>query len=51
MHLKNYSNKKSANQTTSYSGKPAGVIFIKNKPSQTNKFFIGDALFKTKLRL
>ena len=43
-------NKKSANQCSSNTGKPAGFIFTPNKPSQTNIFFIGDTLFKTKLQ-
>jgi len=42
-------NKKSANQCNSNAGKPAGFIFTPNKPSQTNIFFLGDTLFKTKL--
>ncbi|MBC7626033.1 MAG: hypothetical protein H7254_01955 [Ferruginibacter sp.] len=42
-------NKKSANQSSSYADKPAGFIFIQNKPSQTNIFFIDDTMFKTKL--
>ena len=42
-------NKKSASQCSSNAGKPAGFIFTPNKPSQTNIFFIGATLFKTKL--
>ena len=42
-------NKKSKNQCSSNAGKPAGFIFTPNKPSQTNIFFIGATLFKTKL--
>ena len=41
--------KKSANQCSSNAGKPAGFIFTPNKSSQTNTFFIGATLFKTKL--
>ena len=43
-------NKKSTNQCSSNAGNPAGFIFTPNKPSQTNIFFIGDTLFKTKLQ-
>ena len=42
-------NKKSANQCSSNAGNPAGFLFTPNKPSQTNTFFIGAILFKTKL--
>ena len=42
-------NKKSTNQCSSNAGNPAGFIFTPNKPSQTNIFFIGATLFKTKL--
>ena len=42
-------NKKTANQYSSNAGKATGFIFTQDNPTQTNIFFIGDALFKTKL--
>ena len=42
-------NKKSANQCSSYAGKPAGFLFTPNKPTKTNIFFIDATLFKIKL--